>query len=258
MLRLSARLAGSESLLAAIVIVGLWTLIHTLGIFREDFFPSIPQIWKAAVRDSPQLLQAAGSSLTTALLGYLIGFVAAVPVGMAVGRFPWAERWFSGTIDFFRAIPAVAIVPLALLVFADVFLVGLFVVAYACFFITVINVAVGVRQVPATLEAAVRTFGGGEAQVLWKVGIPSLLPFFLASLRQNVAVALVVIVVTDMILALSGLGLYILQSQGRMQLGQMYGAIVLISIIGYLGYRLLSYLERRLFPWWSPEEEMMT
>lgn len=255
---LPRRLWRSEPLLALIVIVGGWSIVHALGIFREDFFPSIAQIWGAAVQDWARLLGAARSSLSAALLGYVIGFVAAVPVGMLVGRYRRAQLWFSGTIDFLRAIPAVAVIPLALLIFADHFLVGVFVVAYACFFVTTVNVMVGVRHAPVALESAVRSFGGSEVQVLTKVGFPSLLPFLLASLRQNVAVALIVIVVSDMVLALSGLGLYILQAQGRAHLERMYAAITFVSVVGYLGYRLLALLEERLFPWWSPEKEMMT
>jgi ABC-type nitrate/sulfonate/bicarbonate transport system permease component len=251
------RIVRSEPLLAVVVIVALWTLIHALGIFRDDYFPSIPEVWRAAREDWSRVLEAARSSLTAAFIGYVLGFVFGVPVGMVVGRFRWADRWFSGTIDFFRSIPAVAIIPLCLLIFADHVKVGIFVVAYACFFVTVINTTVGVRHVPETLESAVRTFSGTEFQVYWKVGVPSLLPFFLASLRQNVAVALIVIVVSDMVLALSGLGLYILQAQGRFQLERMYAAIVFISIVGYLGYRLLAFLEHRLFPWWSAEKEMI-
>jgi ABC-type nitrate/sulfonate/bicarbonate transport system permease component len=251
------RVFGTEAALALVVIMGVWSLIHALGIFREDFFPSLGQIWGAARDDLPDLLNAASSSLTTAFFGYVVGFVAAIPVGMLVGRYRWADEWFSGVIDFFRAVPAVAVIPLALLIFADHFLVGLFVVAYACFFVTVINILVAVRQIPVTLENAVKTFGGNELNVLTKVGVPSLLPYFLASLRQNVAVALIVIVVSDMVLALSGLGLYILQAQGRGHLERMYAAITFISIVGYLAYRLLALMEERLFPWWSAEKEMM-
>jgi ABC-type nitrate/sulfonate/bicarbonate transport system permease component len=254
---LPRRLWQSEPLLALIVIVGGWSIIHSLGFFREEFWPSIPQIYTAAVEDWSRLLGAARSSLSAAFLGYLIGFVAAIPVGMLVGRYRRAQLWFSGMIDFLRAIPAVAVIPLALLIFANHFMVGLFVVAYACFFVSVVNIMVGVRHLSTTLESAVRTFGGNEVQVLTKVGVPSLLPFFLASLRQNVAVALIVIVVSDMALGLSGLGLYILQAQGRAQLERMYAAITFVSVVGYLGYRLLAFLEERLFPWWSQEKKMM-
>ena len=254
---LPRRLWRSEPLLALLVIIGGWSIIHALGIFREDFWPSIAQIYTAAAEDWSDLLGAARSSLSAALLGYLIGFVAAIPVGMVVGRYRRPELWFSGTIDLLRAIPAVAVIPLALLIFANHFMVGLFVVAYACFFVSVVNIMVGARHVSATLESAVRTFGGSELQVLTKVGFPSLLPYFLASLRQNVAVALIVIVVSDMVLALSGLGLYILQAQGRAHLERMYAAITFVSVVGYLGYRLLAFLEERLFPWWSPGKEVM-
>lgn len=209
------------------------------------------EVFQAGIEDWPNLAAAAAESLRTALVGYSVGFAAAIVVGMAVGRYASIESWASGPLDFFRAIPAVAVVPLALLLLADSFLVGAFAVFWGCFFLAVINVISGVRHLPVTLQDAARSFGAGEIKLLRKVGVPSLLPFFLSSLRQNVSVALIVIVVAEMVIGLSGLGFYILRSQGSAQFGRMYAAIVLIAFVGYFAFRVLELAQRRLFPWWS-------
>lgn len=238
-------------LTAVAVITAVWVTATATGFVRAEFIPPPNQVVGAAIEDWRNLLEATSSSLWTALIGYVLGFLAAVVTGMAVGRYQAVDSWLSGTLDFFRAIPAVAIVPLAILVFADSFLVGAFAVAWGCFFLAIINVISGVRHIPLTLQEAARSFGAGEVKMLTKVGIPSLLPFFLSSLRQNVSIALIVIVVADMVIGLSGLGFYILRSQGSALFGRMYAAIVLISIIGYVVFRVLESTQRHLFPWWS-------
>ena len=238
-------------LTAVAVILTAWVAATASGFVNSDFIPPPNEVLRAGSEDWANLGPATIESMWTALVGYALGFGAAIVVGMAVGRYVVVDSWASGPLDFFRAIPAVAIVPMALLVFADSFLVGVFAVAWGCFFLAVINVIAGVKHIPETLQDAARSFGAGEVTVLRKVGIPSLLPYFLSSLRQNVSVALIVIVVADMVIGLSGLGFYILRTQSNALFGRMYAAITLIAIIGYLVFRLLESAQRRLFPWWS-------
>lgn len=238
-------------LIAVVVILTAWVTATATGFVNSEFIPPPNEVLRAGSEDWANLGPAAFDSLTTALIGYALGFGSAVIVGMVVGRYAAVDSWASGPLDFFRAIPAVALVPLALLVFADSFLVGVFAVAWGCFFLAVINVVAGVKHIPVTLQDAARSFGAGEVKLLRKVGIPSLLPFLLSSLRQNVSVALIIIVVADMVIGLSGLGFYILRSQGSALFGRMYAAIVLIAVTGYLAFRLFEWAQRRLFPWWS-------
>ena len=238
-------------LTAVAVILAAWVTATATGFVNSEFIPPPGEVLAAGIEDWANLGSATIESMWTALVGYAVGFGAAVVVGMAVGRYASVDSWVSGPLDFFRAIPAVAIVPMALLILADSFLVGAFAVAWGCFFLAVINVISGVKHIPNTLQDAARSFGAGEVKVLRKVGIPSLLPYFLSSLRQNVSVALIVIVVADMVIGLSGLGFYILRTQSNALFGRMYASITLIAIIGYVAFRLLEEAQRRLFPWWS-------
>lgn len=241
----------SRGFTAVAVLTLIWYGATAAGLVRSEFLPPPDEVLRAGAADWSELTGATLSSLRTAFVGYTLGFLGAALVGMVVGRFAIVDSWASGTIDFFRAIPAVAIVPLAIVWFADSILVGAFAVAWGCFNLAVINVIAGVRQIPTTLQDAARTFGAGEVKILRTVGIPSLLPYFLSSLRQNVSVALIVIVVADMVIGLSGLGFYILRNQGSAQFGRMYAAIVVISILGYATFSVLEAAQKRLFPWWS-------
>ncbi len=240
-----------SGLIAVAAILLVWVAATATGFVNSEFIPPPNQVLQAAIEDWENLGAATVESMWTALVGYGVGFATAVVIGMAVGRYAAFDSWASGSLDFFRAIPAVAMVPMALLVLADSFLVGVFAVAWGCFFLAVINVIAGVKHIPTTLQDAARSFGAGEVKVLRKVGIPSLLPYFLSSLRQNVSVALIVIVVADMVIGLSGLGFYILRTQSNALFGRMYAAIALIAVIGYLAFRILEETQRRLFPWWS-------
>jgi len=238
-------------LTAVAVILAAWVTATATGFVNSEFIPPPGEVLAAGIEDWANLGSATIESMWTALVGYAVGFGAAVVIGMAVGRYASVDSWLSGPLDFFRAIPAVAIVPMALLILADSFLVGAFAVAWGCFFLAVINVISGVKHIPNTLQDAARSFGAGEVKVLRKVGIPSLLPYFLSSLRQNVSVALIVIVVADMVIGLSGLGFYILRTQSNALFGRMYASIALIAVIGYVAFRILEEAQRRLFPWWS-------
>jgi ABC-type nitrate/sulfonate/bicarbonate transport system permease component len=238
-------------LIAVAVILTTWVAATGSGFVNAKFIPPPNEVLRAGLDDWANLSSATIQSMGTALVGYGIGFVAAIVIGMAVGRYVAVDSWASGPLDFFRAIPAVALVPMALLIFGNSFIVGVFSVAWGCFFLAVVNVVSGVKHIPETLQDAARSFGAGEVKLLRKVGIPSLLPFFLSSLRQNVSVALIIIVIADMVIGLSGLGFYILRTQSNALFGRMYAAITIIAIIGYAVFQLLEWSQRRLFPWWS-------
>lgn len=239
-------------LIAALILGSLWFLLTETGMLRAELIPAPRQVFTEGLADWSELSEATAASLGTAFLGYLLGFLGAVPVGLLMGRYSKVEAWTNGAFDFFRAIPAVAVAPLALLILADPFQVRVVSVAWGCFFLAAVNVIGGVRHVPATLEDAASSFGASERVILQKVGVPSLLPYLLSTLRQNVSVALIVIVVADMVIGLApGLGFYILRSQGNALYGRMYMAIVVIALVGYAAFRALEIAQVRLFPWWA-------
>lgn len=236
---------------ALIIVVGAWTLLSASHLLPRTYFPSLPQVFGAAVEDRADLFGAAAESFATAGLGYVLGFVFAILVGIPMGRYVAVERLLRPNVDFLRAVPAVVMIPVFLLVVGSRELVGVLSVAWACFFLAVINIAAGAAQASSTLELAVRTFGGREFVVLRKAVLPSLLPYILASLRQTVAVALLVVVVVDMTLGVSGLGFYILAAQGVLSMDEVYAAVILVSLVGVTSYRGIETMERRMFPWWS-------
>ena len=142
-------------------------------------------------------------------------------------------------------------IPFAILVLGPRLQVGVFAVTWGCFFLAVTNLADGTRHTPESLENAVKSFRGSERQVLRVVVFPAILPYVLASLRQNLSVALIVGVVTDMVLGRAGLGVYIIKAQGVLRTDLMYAAILLLALLGYVSYALLESVERRFFPWWA-------
>ncbi|MDE0674780.1 MAG: hypothetical protein OXI06_06870, partial [bacterium] len=108
------------------------------GFVNSEYIPPPGEVLASGIEDWANLGAATIESMWTALVGYAVGFGAAVVIGMAVGRYASVDSWLSGPLDFFRAIPAVAVVPMALLILADSFLVGAFAVAWGCFFLAVI------------------------------------------------------------------------------------------------------------------------
>jgi ABC-type nitrate/sulfonate/bicarbonate transport system permease component len=249
---LDARTVGT--LLALLVLVGSWALVAGSGLFPAEYVPTPLQTLRAARADTGTLWHRTVETMSIVGAGYVLGNALAMVIGIAMGRYEVARSWLGGLVDFMRGIPAVAMIPFAILVFGLRFRVGLFSVAWGCFFLAVTNVADGTRHTPEPLELAVRSFRGSEPKVLRIVVLPSILPYVLASLRQNISVALIIGVVTDMVLGRAGLGYYIIRAQGVLATDRMYAAIVVIAIIGYVVYAVLDLLERRLFPWWSERQ----
>jgi ABC-type nitrate/sulfonate/bicarbonate transport system permease component len=204
----------------------------------------------AALRDG-SLLLATLQTCETALLGLGIAAVAGIAVGTILGLMPTAERIAGPTIEALRPIPAVAFMPLALMIFG--FGVGLeaSIVAYACVWPILIVTIAAVRAVEGRLleVAAVLELS------LWKRMIKIVLPAAFArmnvGLRVAAAISLVVAVTVEIVLNPRGLGYHLILAQQSLQIGLMWAQIVWLCILGYVLNLVLSRLGRGPASVWS-------
>lgn len=199
---------------------------------------------------SGELLQVFASSLYRMAAGYAAGTAVAVLVGLWLARQRWARAALEPLLEVLRPIPIPAIVPPLILLLGVDDAMKIFVVAFSCFFPVLINTMAGVRAVDATVLDVARTFQLGAIRTLWRVVVPSSLPYILAGMRVSLALALIVTVVAEMIAGSAGIGYHIVTMQYAMRAGDMYAAIVLLALTGYALNALVVALERRTIHWY--------
>jgi ABC-type nitrate/sulfonate/bicarbonate transport system permease component len=235
------------------VALGLWQGLSATGVIRADEFPSMSQtataLWGQA--STSTLWTAVGQTLQGWAIGLAIGAACAILVGTLIGLNGFAYRSVIGVVEFFKAIPVIAILPVALVLWGVTLTMKYALVAFAVFWPLVIQVCYGVRSLDPVVRdtATVLRLRGPRKFAL--VTLPSAAPFIATGLRVAVAVALIVDIIAELIGGGSGIGSRILlaENAGPSAYPIEYAYIVVAGLLGVLLAGVFTIGERWVLHW---------
>lgn len=172
-----------------------------------------------------------------------------LPLGIAMGRYPRADRLLSPLAYLLYPIPKVALLPVLILLmglgdFPKVFLIGLI-----AFFQMLLSVRDAVRHLSPLLLHSVRSLGAGEAAMWHHVLVPAVLPALFTSLRIGVGTAVSVLFLTESFVTERGIGYYLVDAWSRLAYAEMFAAVIGMAVLGLALYGMVDALERQLCPW---------
>jgi ABC-type nitrate/sulfonate/bicarbonate transport system permease component len=233
------------------------TLLVEAGVRAFDYETSIAtpsSTFRALVDElwSGSLSGELGDTLSAYFQGLGLAIVIGVASGLLIGSSRTLLDATSVVIEFLRPIPGIALIPLALLAFGLGVPTVRFVVAYAAAWPILLNTLYGVRGVDRMLHDVARTSGVGRTGRLFRVTFPAALPSIATGIQVSAAIALIVCVTAEFFTT-GGVGAYMERQQTASQLPEMYAAVVLVGLIGYLMNLGLRVLQRRTL-FWSGEE----
>ncbi len=188
-------------------------------------------------------------SLGRMLGGWAVAGLAGIALGVAIGRTALLADLTEPVVHFARAVPPPALVPVFLFVFNIGTPMELAAIIFGCVWPVLINSIDGARHVhPGHLEAA-RAFRITPAQRVLRIIVPSAAPKILAGLRLSLALALVMMIVSEFAGSTDGIGREMLQAQSLFDVKTMWAIIVFLGLIGIAANALFALLERRLLAW---------
>ena len=233
--------------------LGLWQGLSAAGVIRSDEFPSMSQtataLWDQASGSS--LWSAVGETLEGWALGLVLGVAAALLIGTLIGLNGFAYRSVIGVIEFFKAIPVIAILPIGLVLWGATLTMKFALVAFAVFWPLVIQVCYGVRSLDPVAADTTTVLQVRGARKFLTVTLPSAAPFIATGLRVAVAVALIVDIIAELIGGGTGVGERILvaENAGPSAYAIMYAYIVVAGILGVLLAGAFTVAERYALHW---------
>ena len=188
-------------------------------------------------------------SLERMLAGYALAVVGGVAAGVLIGSIR-PVRWAAGPpVEFLRAIPPPVLIPFAILTFGIGPQFKVFVIAIGCVWPVLLNTIDGVRGIDPTLRETARSYRIGRvARLLWVV-LPAASPRIFAGMRTAVALALILMVISEMEASTNGIGFFILQSQRSFAIPDMWSGILLLGLLGFALNAGFVELERRVLRW---------
>jgi NitT/TauT family transport system permease protein len=200
------------------------------------------------------------ATLTAWAVGIVVAILLAVPVGLGLGSIPWLGNAGRAVVEFLRPIPSVALIPLALIIFASTTNAKIALVTYAAVWPILVNTLYALRDVDPVAKEALRSFGFGSLSVLWRVTLPSAAPFVATGVRVATSVGLIVVISAELFSGgESGLGAYLLSTQssgGHTDL--LLAGAVWAGLMGLAVNAFLVWAERRAFRWHTARTESRT
>ena len=183
------------------------------------------------------------------LLGVCLGVLAAVPVGFCLGWYKVLRSFADPVINFFRALPPIALIPLVIVYFGIGEAAKTVILFYASFFAGVIVMYEGIAQVNPIFIKVSRTLGATDLEIFRKVVVPLTVPHILTAVRVALGVAWATLVAAELIAAQQGLGSMIQDASAFFQLDIIYVGIICIGFIALLMDTLLRMTTNRLVSW---------
>jgi len=229
-----------------------WEAISRTGILPVAFFPPPSRILLALARElgTGEIPRHTLTTLAAYARGLALALAIGVPWGVLLGRVPVIRRASAVLIEMLRPIPSVAIIPVAILLLGIGEEMRFAVACYAAVWPLLFNTMYGVYNADPVLVDSARIFGFARWEVLWRVVVPSALPFITTGVRVSSAVALIVTVTAEMVAGTGGLGFYVKATELGGRVPEMYGGILLLGILGSLLNHLLRVAESQVLGWY--------
>jgi NitT/TauT family transport system permease protein len=157
---------------------------------------------------------------------------------------------FEVVIDFFRSLPATALIPLALVIFSSSETARIFVVLFSCGLVLIINSADGVRGVNKTRIEVAEVLEASTLQKFRSVIFREALPEIFTGLRISLSLSLVLVVVSEMFIGTTiGLGKRLQEAQLFNHIAEMYGLVFITGMLGYGMNKGFTLLEQYFIHW---------
>ncbi|MET8158075.1 ABC transporter permease [Sphaerisporangium sp. NPDC005289] len=190
-----------------------------------------------------------GPSLGRLFGGWIIACVVGITLGIALGRSSALYDYINPIVEFARATPPPALIPLFIIIFKIGTPMQLATIVYTVIWPILINTVDGARYLDGVHADTAKVFGLTRAQRFFRIILPAAAPKIFAGMRVSLSIAVILMVVSELVGAVNGIGFLILFKQQSFDLPGMWGGVVLLGILGYTLNASFIMIERRVLSW---------
>lgn len=233
-----------------VLLLALWYAVRASGLVNPALVPAPHQVAQRFVElVQDRLLMDIWMSTQRVFIGVALGTLLAVPVGFCLGWYRGLRGFIDPVINFFRALPPIALIPLVIVYFGIGEAAKTVILFYASFFAGVIVMYEGIAQISPIFVRVARTLGASDFEIFAKVIVPLTVPHILTAVRVALGVAWATLVASELIAAQQGLGALIQNASAFFQLDVIYVGIICIGFIALTMDLVLRALSKRLVAW---------
>jgi len=238
--------------------IGLWQLASSLhvnlGIVTFRNVPPPTEVVQSAIilLRSPKLLAHVSSSLWRVFAGYGAAVLIGIAFGFAIGRSRAASDLLLPPLELLRPIPAVAWIPLSILMFPSSELSMIFITFIGALFPIILNTVHGVANIDRRLVASARSLGGTPFAILREIVLPGAAPSIVTGLAIGMGTSWFCLVTAEMISGQFGIGYYTWEAYTLQNYADIIVGMLVIGLLGMGSSWLLTTLGHYLMPWRHP------
>lgn len=239
----------------------VWFVLSATGVLDPSSVPGPGATFSALGSELGRsaFWDAIGSTVLAWALGLVVGTLVGLLLGTVVGLSRFFDRSTAGVVEFFKTVPVIAVLPLAILVLGTTLTMKVVLVSFAVAWPLLVQTSYGVKSMDPVIRDTARALRMGRYRRFFTVVLPSAAPFIATGLRVAAASALTITVVTELIAGGSGLGVQISNAaiSGATALPTMYGLIIAAGLLGVTVALAFTAVEKRLLRWheaYRPEQ----
>jgi ABC-type nitrate/sulfonate/bicarbonate transport system permease component len=232
-----------------VVVVALWWVASATSV--NPYFPPLQLILERS-RDI-WIWDGLRTDIVPSLVRLGIGFgaacVAGTLLGLLLGTVHWLDSATRPYVEFMRATPGVAVMPVIMLVLGlgDEF--KTFTIALVCTWPILLNTIDGVRSVEPLLKDVATSYRLRPRDRVWSIIFPNAAPQVFAGARTALAIGLIAMTVTEMLGEPGGVGSFTLIAYRSFRFADMWAGIIALGVLGYILSKLFTMVENRALAW---------
>jgi len=240
-----------EKSIAIILFLLAWEVAPRLGLINRTFLPPVSEVilrgaqYAAEGKLLPQIL----ISVERAAGGFALGVATAIPLGILLGWYRPLERLLNPLLQLLRQTNPVSLFPVFIMFFGIGYMTNVAIIYWVVVWPILLGTVNGVTYVDASLVKYARSVGLGPMVLFAKVVFPSAVPSIITGMRLAATYSFLMLVVSEMVGASSGLGYLIVNAQYLMSIHLLYVGVIVLALLGIASNWLLILLERRLTAW---------
>lgn len=233
------------------IVLAVWALARFLHIINPELFPSITSVAEAGVQSirDGSLVTNVTASFLRVLIGFSLGMVLALIGGFIIGTSRPMRMLADPAINFFRALPPIALIPLMIILFGIGELPKIVVLTYASFFPALVVIYQAFVALDPIYARAARTLGATNKEVFMRVTLPQLVPAIVTAARVALGVCWATLVAAELVAAQRGIGAMMVNAQAFFQMPMLVLGVLMIGVISLAMDAGVRALERRLTYW---------
>lgn len=233
--------------------IATWVLFvvvwYLLSLFQDELFlpgPLVTLNGTLEIIQNGKLFLFALISLRRVFIGWIIGTVIAIPLGLIIGRIQILRKLIEPFINFFRFVPGLALLTLFLMWFGVGEFSKIILIIYGTVFTVVVNTIAGVIAVDQNRINSARTLGVPEWKIVYSVIWPSVIPYVFTGARLGLGGAFSSIIAAEMLAAKEGIGYLIYTSRMYFHTDWIFSGIIVLGLMGYISDKLVRLLGNKL------------